>query len=152
MLKKIVAGTIIFATTTLFAMSVGELNKASKTELMQINGIGEAKAEAIIKERKKGKFKSIDDVSRVKGVGDSLTNNIKHDVKVKKPSTKKSSTSSKKSTTKKSTTKKDDSKNSTTKKHSSKKHTDKKKTEKKKTTKKHSTKKETKKKETSKKN
>jgi len=116
MLKKIVAGTIIFATTTLFAMSVSELNKASKTELMQINGIGEAKAEAIIKERKKGKFKSIEDVTRVKGIGDSLAKNIKNDVKVKKPSTTKSSKSSKKSTTKKESTKKHSSKKETSKK------------------------------------
>jgi len=140
MLKKILLGTLIFTSSTLFAMSVGALNKASKTELMEINGIGEAKAEAIIKERKKGKFKSIEDVSRVKGVGDSLTKNIKHDVKVKKTSTKKSST--KKHTTKKNT--------ESSKKHTSKKNTDKKDTTKKKSSKKKSTKKDTKKKETKK--
>ena len=69
--------------TSLFGMSVKELNKADKTELMEIKGIGEAKADAIIKERKKGKFKSFEDVTRVKGVGEAIANNIKHDVKVK---------------------------------------------------------------------
>jgi competence protein ComEA len=128
MLKKILLGTLIFTSSTLFAMSVGALNKASKTELMEINGIGEAKAEAIIKERKKGKFKSIEDVSRVKGVGDSLTKNIKHDVKVKKTSTKKSST--KKHTTKKNTDKKDTTKKKSSKKKSTKKDTKKKETKK----------------------
>ena len=37
------------------------LNRALKAELMQIKGIGEAKAEAIIKERQKGAFKLFED-------------------------------------------------------------------------------------------
>ena len=90
MLKKIIVGTLIFATTALFAMSTSELNKASKSELMEIKGIGEAKADAIIKERKKSKFKSVEDVTRVKGVGEALAKNIKNDTKVKKTSKTKS--------------------------------------------------------------
>ena len=90
MLKTIIVGTLIFATTALFAMSTGELNKASKSELMEIKGIGEAKADAIIKERKKSKFKSVEDVTRVKGVGEALAKNIKKDIKVKETSKTKS--------------------------------------------------------------
>jgi len=81
MLKKVMAGFLIFATVSLFGMSLKELNGASKTDLMEIKGIGEAKADAILKERKNGKFKSFEDFTRVKGVGESMANNVKHDVK-----------------------------------------------------------------------
>jgi competence protein ComEA len=83
MLKNIILGFLVLATSTVFGMSLKELNKADKSELVQIKGIGDAKAAAIIKERKKEKFKSFEDVTRVKGVGEAIVNNIKHDVKVK---------------------------------------------------------------------
>ncbi len=84
-------------------MAAMNVNKASKEELMSISGIGEKKAEAIIKYRKKyGKFKSIDDLKNVKGIGDSLIANIKKgkkkSVKKKSSGTKKKSTHSNKST------------------------------------------------------
>ena len=66
MLKKVIAGVLIVATSSLFGMSLNKLNSASKADLMEINGIGDAKASAIIKERKKGKFKSFEDFQRVK--------------------------------------------------------------------------------------
>jgi len=81
MLKKVIAGFLIFATVSVFGMSLKELNKASKTDLMEIKGIGEAKADAILKERKNGKFKSFEDFTRVKGVGEAMANNVKNDVK-----------------------------------------------------------------------
>lgn len=81
MFKKIITSFLILATTSVFGMSLNQLNKADKQELMEINGIGEAKAEAIIKERKKGKFKSFEDFQRVNGVGPSLADNVKNDVK-----------------------------------------------------------------------
>ncbi len=92
MLKKVIAGFLIFATVSLFGMSLKELNGASKTDLMEIKGIGEAKADAILKERKNGKFKSFEDFTRVKGVGEAMANNVKHNVKstVKKETKKKS--------------------------------------------------------------
>ena len=83
MFKKVITGFIIFATVSLFGMSLKELNRAHKSELIQIKGIGEAKAEAIIKERQKEHFKSFKDVTRVKGIGEVIANNIKNDVKVK---------------------------------------------------------------------
>ena len=78
MLKKVMAGFLILATSTLFGMSLNQLNSVSKTELMEIKGIGEAKATAIMKARK---FNSFDDVLKVKGVGEKLVSNIKNDVK-----------------------------------------------------------------------
>ena len=63
---------MVFAASSLFGMSLDQLNSASKAELMEINGIGEAKAEAIINERKKGKFTSFEDFQRVKGIGEQM--------------------------------------------------------------------------------
>ena len=105
MLKKIIAGFLVLATTTLFGMSLSKLNSASKAELMEINGIGEKKANAIVKERRKGKFKSFEDFQRVEGIGEETAKNVKNNVKMKKEpkkSTKKKSTKkSKKSKTSK---------------------------------------------------
>ncbi|SFV60817.1 Periplasmic dsDNA and ssDNA-binding protein contributing to transformation [hydrothermal vent metagenome] len=81
MLQKMTAGFLILATSALFGMSLNQLNTASKAELMQINGIGEKKADAIIKERRKGKFKSFEDLQRVDGIGMQTAANVKHDVK-----------------------------------------------------------------------
>jgi len=114
-MKKIIAGVLLLATMT-FGMSLSKLNSATKAELMEINGIGEVKAAEIIKQRRKGKFKSFDDLmERVDGIGEQTAANIKGDVKkaddvkkVTKKSTKKSkqtSTDSKKKTKSKSTKK-----------------------------------------------
>jgi len=82
MIKKFIFTLTLLSATSLFAMSLSQLNSASKEDLMKINGIGEAKATAIIKERAKGKFKSFDDLQRVKGIGPQVASNIKNDVKV----------------------------------------------------------------------
>ncbi len=74
-------GVLILATTSVFGMSLNQLNGASKAELMEINGIGDAKAAAIVKERKKGKFKSFEDFQRVEGIGEQTAKNVKNDVK-----------------------------------------------------------------------
>jgi len=110
MIKKIIVGFLVFATTAIYAMSLSALNSASKAELMEINGIGEVKASAIIKERRKGKFKSFEDVQRVEGIGEQTADNIKRGVKssdgVKKV-TKKKKTNAKKKTKTSTNTKKD---------------------------------------------
>jgi len=72
MLKKTIAECVLLAASSLFGMSLQELNNASKEELMQIKGVREAMGEAIIEERKKGDFKSFEDFQRVKGVGEKM--------------------------------------------------------------------------------
>ena len=81
MYRKIIAGFLVLATSSLFGMSLEELNSASKVELMEIKGIGDAKATAIINERKKGKFKSFEDFQRVKGVGEKMALKVKNSSK-----------------------------------------------------------------------
>lgn len=50
-----------------------DINKADKDELMGINGVGEAKASAIIEYRKKHNcFNSVDEIKEVKGFGDKF--------------------------------------------------------------------------------
>ena len=109
MFKKVILGTLVFAASSLFGMSLTQLNSASKTELMEINGIGDAKASAILKERKKGKFKSFDDFQRVEGIGEQTAANVKNNVK-SASDVKKVKKSTKKTKTSKSTKKKKDTK------------------------------------------
>ncbi len=48
-----------------------DLNRATKSELMNLPGIGEKTAEAIIAMREKiGKFRKLEELKKVKGIGD----------------------------------------------------------------------------------
>jgi len=60
----------------LSAISVEELNKATKEQLMEISGIGEAKAKAILEYRQKHLFKSVQEVDEVSGIGPVLVKAI----------------------------------------------------------------------------
>lgn len=64
--------------TTNIINSKISINTASKEELMTLPGIGEAKAESIIEYRNKtGPFETIEDISKVSGIGDNLFAQIK---------------------------------------------------------------------------
>ena len=121
MLKKAVSAFLVLATSTLFGMSLQKLNTASKAELMEINGMGKKKADAIIKERRKGKFKSFEDFQRVEGIGEETAKNVKNDVKVKPESAKNPKKKTKKKSTSKSKKTPKTDKSSTSKKSSTKK-------------------------------
>ena len=59
------------------------INKASITELKQITGIGESTANKIIDYRENvGKFKKIEDLKEVKGIGDSKYESIKYKITI----------------------------------------------------------------------
>jgi competence protein ComEA len=80
-MKKIIFG-LLFLAVSLFAKI--DLNSADAETLASIKGVGEKKAEAIIEYREKnGKFNKIEDVLKVKGIGDKLLEVIKQEAEVK---------------------------------------------------------------------
>ncbi|MBR3832833.1 MAG: ComEA family DNA-binding protein [Lachnospiraceae bacterium] len=59
------------------------INTATKDELMTLPGIGESKAEAIIKYRdKNGPFQNIEDITNIPGIKEGVYNNIKDNIVV----------------------------------------------------------------------
>jgi len=104
---------ILFAMIlSLSLLSALNLQMASKDDLMCIKGIGEKKANAILKFRKTGKLKTADDLLEVKGVGKALVKNIKNNTKSVACGGKKSSKSTSTSKKTSSDSKKSDSKSS----------------------------------------
>lgn len=59
-----------------------DINKASKEELMSIDGIGEKMAENIIKYREEKPFECIEDIMNVEGIGIKKFSNIKEKIVV----------------------------------------------------------------------
>ena len=59
---KIFTLASVLTTSFVFGMSVSEVNKASKSELMKIKGIGTVKVDAIMKQRTVAPFKNMADV------------------------------------------------------------------------------------------
>ena len=62
--------------------SLININEASKDELITLPGIGETKANAIIKYRNSNPFKKIEDLLNVDGIGEGLFESIKEYIRV----------------------------------------------------------------------
>ena len=63
--------------------SLININTADITKLQELNGIGEAKAQAILSYREKdGSFNSIEDIKNVSGIGEKLYEKIKDNITV----------------------------------------------------------------------
>lgn len=61
-----------------------DINSASVSELTELPGIGPAKAAAIVEERSVAPFKSIEDLTRVRGIGDSTIAELREQIRVSK--------------------------------------------------------------------
>ena len=61
-----------------------DINTASKSELMSLNGVGEKKADSIIKHRKGNCFKSVDALTEVKGIGNKFMEKNRKNLKAGK--------------------------------------------------------------------
>ena len=68
-----------FAASALGAVNI---NTADQSALESINGIGPAKAKAIIEYRKHEKFVTVDDLTKVKGFGEKIVEKIKPEITV----------------------------------------------------------------------
>lgn len=79
-MKKLVAILALFFTIFLGAI---DLQTASKMELMNLKGVGDKKADAIIEYRKTNTIKSAEDLKNIKGFGDTIIDNVKNNVKAK---------------------------------------------------------------------
>ena len=66
-----------------FAYAAINLNTATKKELTTLDGIGDKKADEIIKYRTKTPFKKIEEIKNIKGIGDKLFEKIKDKIEVK---------------------------------------------------------------------
>jgi len=59
-----------------------DINSANKKELITLKGIGAKKAEAILAYRKDHCFKSIDELTKIKGIGKKLIEKNRGNLKV----------------------------------------------------------------------
>lgn len=59
-----------------------DINTASVAELTTLPGIGESKAKAIVEHRAAAPFKSVDDLKKVKGIGDRTFETLKPSITV----------------------------------------------------------------------
>jgi len=69
---------------TVMAMDPIDINSADALQLERINGIGPAKAQAIVDYRtKNGPFQRVEDLEKVAGIGPKMLENMKPDITVR---------------------------------------------------------------------
>lgn len=82
-MKKLYLALIFFLVFATSAFAKVNINSASADELATLNGIGKAKAEAIVAYRStNGNFASIEDLAKVKGIGNKIIEKIKEEITV----------------------------------------------------------------------
>lgn len=80
LLMAIVCASLFYATAALAAVNV---NTAGADQLQTLDGIGQVKAQAIIKERKaNGPYENLEDLTRVKGIGQKTVEGLRSEITV----------------------------------------------------------------------
>lgn len=82
-MEKMYLTLILFLVFATSAFAKVNINSATADELATLNGIGKAKAEAIVAYRTaNGNFASIEDLAKVKGIGGKIIEKIKEEITV----------------------------------------------------------------------
>ena len=81
---KLIVAVVFCVTTGLALANPVNVNTATAAEIAEaLNGVGKSKAEAIVKEREtNGPYKSLDDLTRVKGIGAATISKNKESIVV----------------------------------------------------------------------
>jgi competence protein ComEA len=83
----LVVGTAGLAAAAAEAEHRVDINTASATELATLPGIGDSKAQAIVEYRAADPFRTVDDLKKVKGIGDKTLESLRPNLMVSEAAT-----------------------------------------------------------------
>lgn len=88
-MKRFLSATVLFCVVLLapaLVLAAVDINSANESQLESLPGIGPTKAKAIVAERQaNGPFKSVDDLSRVRGIGEKTITELRAQATVGSP-------------------------------------------------------------------
>lgn len=79
-MKNIVLYVLVIVLAASFSFAKINVNTAKKEELITLKGLGDKRADEIIKSRAKKPFKSIEELLEIKGIGEKFIENNKKEI------------------------------------------------------------------------